>query len=513
MLREFYELGKSLCEEEGTELHQVNGKFSIKLELGYDINGALKATLNKTEEFENTLPLERVRTSNVYAYLFCDFAESGREGEVKSPIPQKYLAEYIKKHKEVVPKEDELFHAWLNCGCSVLYCDNIECSRFDLIIDGERAVDKYDCIVRDNIKNVANEFGMGLWEEGPLVDNASKVSDGNSLISYNSYIFKNNRPSLKMTLGENKFIMRGWQEMKKGRKLLYEENGTKVYVGSISKIQGGEEPSIVDVVTIAPYSKNADEIMQKYKRAKTTQNTELDDAFLMFFGVTKGRFEYRPIIQENAASLFENIEKFRKDCGDFADGLESIVVKHYPTADGKKAKQEYLKKTTTLFQSIWTNKPILSSDIAPIVSGLSGFKHFKNPYLFFKTFSGALALSKCYLKRKGVTMDNYMYIAGQIMAHLHNRQNAIHYKYKVGGADVIWGLTKGLERPDRMIGLALEKIRPYWTEKYGGPDQKVMELLSKIEQYSPKDVCPMNKTMCFHLGFASVFNKNEGSLS
>jgi hypothetical protein len=110
-------------------------------------------------------------------------------------------------------------------------------------------------------------------------------------------------------------------------------------------------------------------------------------------------------------------------------------------------------------------------------------------------------------------MDNYMYIAGQIMGLLHRQQSAIHFAHNVGGENVIWDLVKNLDRPDQMIGTALTKIVPYQDAKYGGggPNMKVQELLLKIQNKTPKDIHPMDRNMCFFLGFASTYNNNNNN--
>lgn len=499
MFHDFYLRGKELCEQDGVAPHLLMTKYSARLELGYDLSGSVVANLDSTEQFEATLPLGRVRTSGVFSYLFCEYVEPGDDGDVKPAIPAKYRDAYIKKHQELVPESDELFHEWLSGGCVVRYNGQIKGGRFDLLISGERAVEKYDDIVQEDVaKDVATTSGSGLWGYGALVDNASKVSGGNSLVSYNSSMYENNRPKCNLTIEENAYISRGWNEM-------YSKS-VRLYKDSVEHRVGGLHIVPQDAVD-APYSDNADEIISKYVNAEVAIRSELKNSILLFFGVVKGRFEHELVVREDASKIFENIARFRSECGEFTSRLKHIIVKHYPAPEGQNGKVEWLNKTPTLYQSIWLGLPISDSDIAPVANGLGGYKHFKNPFAFVQTFSGALGLAKCYLTRKGISMDNYMYIAGQIMGLLHRQQSAIHFTYKVGGENVIWDLVKNLERPDQMLGTAMMKMVPYQDSKYeSGPNKKVFELLQRLEDKNPKDIHPMDRNMCFFLGFSSTYN-------
>ena len=504
MFHELYLRGKELCEQENTPPHFMTAEYRLRLELGYDLSGNLIANLDSVEPFITTAPLERVRTSGAYALLFNDFAVEGKEGDVKPVLKTRNLSKYIEKIKGIVPENDELLHEWLNTGCVVRYNSKIKSGMFALVIDGERAVEKYSNLVLKYVEDTVAKFsGLGLWNDGRLVDNASRVSGGNSLVSYNSTMFENNRPKCNLTMEENAYISRGWNEMCKTQKFLY-QNNVKHFVGGI-KI------SPTDAVE-APYVTNADEIIAKYVSMEPTNRTILKNSMLIFFGIVKGRFEHELIVRENAAEIFKNIAKFRSECSPYTSKLNKIIVKHYPAPEGKDAKVEWFNKTPTLYQSIWLDKPISESDIAPISSGLTGYKHFNNPFSFISTFSGALGLAKCYLTRKGISMDNYMYIAGQIMGLLHRQQSAIHFAHNVGGENVIWDLVKNLDRPDQMIGTALTKIIPYQDAKYGGgPNMKVQELLLKIQNKTPKDIHPMDRNMCFFLGFASTYNNSNNN--
>lgn len=502
MFHDFYLRGKELNEQDGIPSHLMVAEYKFHVELGYDLSGNFVANLDAVEPYVSTIPPERVRTSGIYAFLFNDYVAEGKSGEVKPLIKSRNLLSYIKKHKEFVSPEEEVFHKWLDSGCLVRYNCKVPKAKvglFDLFVDGERVVDKYDdTIVKHTSEKVATTIGDGLWGCGNLMDNISKVSGGNSLGSYNQSQYVNNRPRCRFTVEENVHIARGWDEMFDRSVYLYED--------SSSHRIGGLHINPQDAVD-APYADNADEIISKYVNAEVAHRTELKDSILLFFGIVQGRFEHELVIRENAAKIFENIAKFRSECGEFTPRLKHIIVKHYPAPEGQSGKVEWLNKTPTLYQSIWLGLPISDADIAPIANGLGGYKHFKNPFAFVQTFSGALGLAKCYLTRKGISMDNYMYIAGQIMGLLHRQQSAIHFAYKVGGENVIWDLVKNLERPDQMIGTAMLKMVPYQDSKYGsGPSKKVFELLQKLEDKNPKDIHPMDRNMCFFLGFSSTYN-------
>lgn len=504
MLKELFESGKSLCEKEKIPPHLVKCEFSMKLELGYDLDGNIVATLEETEPVLNTSPLEKVRSSDIYAFLFNEYPEPGSVGETKPVIKSRFLAPYIEKHKALVPESDELFHAWLDSGCLARYNCAPKKGMFDLIIDGSRAVDQYDSIVLQNVyEQIATSTGPGLWSDGRLVEKASKVSGGNSLISYNSDMYLNNRPRCVLTLEENSYIKRGWDEMFKNAKFLGMSGGDRRYAGGI-----GIDPK--DAFS-ASFEDNSNEILERYRNAEVSTNTKLGDVSIIFFKVPKGRFEHELLVKEDASDLFKNIEKFRTDCGVYSESLNRIVVTHYPSGDSGKQKVEYLEKTPTLLQSIFLNRPISESDIAPIGTGLLGYKHIKDPYLFIQIFKGALGLANCYITRKGIKMENYMYKVGKIMAILHKKQNWVHRNHKVGGENVIWDLVKNLDRPEQMLGTALEKMKSYWDADKMGPDPYVFKLISELPEEGSKSLHLVDKKMCFFLGFAEGLNYNNNS--
>jgi len=509
MLKELFDSGKALCEKENIPVHLVKCEFSMKLELGYDLDGNIVATLEETEPGLNTTPLEKVRTSDAYAFLFNEYPEPGSVGETKSVIKSRLLASYIEKHKALIPESDELFHAWLDSGCLARYNCKPRKGMFELVIDGTRAVDQYDSIVLQNVhEQVATKTGHGLWSDGRLVDKASKVragSESNSLISYNSNMYLNNRPRCVLTLEENSYIKRGWDEMFKNVKFLGKSGKDSRYAGGI-----GIDPK--DAFS-ASFEDNSNEILEKYRNAEVASNTKLGNVSIIFFKVPRGRFEHELMVQEDASDLFKNIAKFRSDCGDYSEALSRIVVTHYPSGDSGKQKVEYLEKTPTLLQSIFLNRPITESDISPVGAGLLGYRHIKDPYLFVQIFKGALGLARCYILRKGIKMENYMYKVGKIMAILHKKQNWVHRKHKVGGENVIWDLVKNLDRPEQMLGTALEKMKSYWDADKTGPDLYVFKLISELPDDGSKSLHLVDKKMCFFLGFAEGLNYNNSNNS
>jgi len=297
-------------------------------------------------------------------------------------------------------------------------------------------------------------------------------------------MYENNRPKLQITAKEDAYIRSGWN-LSVGHKL----SGDRI----IGSIRARAEDIFEATRTTCG---NAHEIMKRYKENRTPESASAENCIIFISKPAQGRLENKNVIYENVETLFRNIAKFHEDCGfDGKKFLDQICV-------STGSKDEYLDLTDSLLISIWQNQPIVTSDILQIVLGLKSYKRVDEKSFRKFLTGGVLNLATCYLKRRNVMQENYMYVVGQIMAKLNRKQ-----KEKEPGRNVIYDLLSNMDKPEQMIGTALRKMIPYWTSdnesKSKDVPEDVIALLQKLDTLPKFDLSLTDKNLCFFLGYAN----------
>lgn len=507
LAREFYEIGERYYKKHGIGIHLVPRTVKYNLYLSLGAEGELVAELLSAgrevvkkgrgkKEFKSAIyptvhvPNEENRTSGVFALFLNEVFETSKKvdrGFVGSPVRSKYMECYLKKHRELIPKdsceEDEIFHMWLDSGLSTTFLTPVTGGgMFDIYINNMRAVEIYDAVFEKYFYEVLTSgVGTGLFgdEEGPMRDLCSKLDCQVPLFSYNDLpMYETNRPKLRITAKEDAYIRTGWnttfaegKRLPDGRMI----GGIKVNASELcEKTENG----------------NVTEILQAYKDSVNRESTALGQVILCITKPVQGRLENQCVIYEDAEVLFRNIAKFHEDCGFQGERyLSNICI-------DAKGEREDLKLSNEWLYSIWQNRPIPEKEMSKIVQGLRCHKSIDSKSFDHFLTSGVLNLVQCYLTRRGeMNAENYMYVVGKIMKKLNRVQKA-----KEPDRNVIYDHLKGMERPERMLSSALGRMHPYWA---GDVPEDVCELLRILETTQKPNIISQDGYLMFFMGYAN----------